>query len=114
MAFRISITDEAEAQLKALSARERRTVEAAVHARLRDLPTIPTKAVKRLRNNSVAEFELRVDDLRVLYDVTDEEVVLLVIGRKVGNTLVVSGEEYHEHQADSPESTRGGPTGDVD
>ena len=114
MAFRITITDEAEAQLKALPARERRTVEAAVLARLRDQPTTPTRAIKRLRTNPVAEFELRVGDLRVLYDVTDEEVVLLIVGRKVGNTLVVSGEEFHEHQGDPPEPAGGGPAGDVD
>ena len=112
MAFRITITDEAEAQLHALSAREQRTLEAAIVARLRDRPTTPTKAIKRLRPNPVAEFELRVGDLRVLYDVADEEVVLLVIGHKVGNTLVVNGEEFHEHQADPPESAGGGPAGD--
>ena len=69
MAFRITITDEADAQLKALSARERRTVEAAILSRLRDQPRTPTKAIKQLRANPVAEFELRVGDFRVLYDV---------------------------------------------
>jgi mRNA-degrading endonuclease RelE of RelBE toxin-antitoxin system len=112
MAFRITITDEAEEQLNALSARERRTLEAAIVARLRDRPTTPTKAIKRLRPNPVAEFELRVGDLRVLYDVEDEEVILLIIGRKIGSTLVVDGEEFHEHQADPPESAGGGPARD--
>ena len=74
----------------------------------------PTKAIKRLRPNPVAEFELRVGDLRVLYDVTDEEVVLLVVGRKIGNTLVVGGEEFHEHQADPPEPAGGGPARDAE
>jgi mRNA-degrading endonuclease RelE of RelBE toxin-antitoxin system len=36
MAFRIAITEEAEKQLNALPTRERRTLEAAVRARLRD------------------------------------------------------------------------------
>jgi len=49
MAFRITITDEAETQLKALSARERGTIEGAILTRLRDQPTTPTKAIKRLR-----------------------------------------------------------------
>ena len=112
MAFRITITDEAEEQLRALPVRERRTLEAAILARLRDQPTMPTKAIKRLRPNPVAEFELRVGALRVLYDVEGEEVVLLIVGRKVGNTLVVAGEEFHEHQADPSESAGGGPAGD--
>lgn len=103
MAFRIAITDEAEAQLNALSARDRKTIEASILARLRARPTTPTRAIKRLRANPVAEYELRVGDFRVLYDVVGEDVVLLIVGHKVGNTLVVSGEEFHEHQGHPPE-----------
>lgn len=114
MVYRIAITDEAEVQWKALPVREQRTVEAAVHARLRDQPTTPTKAIKRLRTNPVAEFELRVGDLRVLYDVEGEDVVLLIVGRKVGNTLIVRGEEFHEHQGGPTEPTGGGSEGDAD
>lgn len=111
MAFRITITDEAEVQLKGLPTREQRTLEAAIIARLRDQPTTLTKAIKRPRPNPVAEFELRVGDLRVLYDVVDEEVILLIIGRKVGNILIVDGEEFHEHQADPTEPPGSGPAG---
>jgi mRNA-degrading endonuclease RelE of RelBE toxin-antitoxin system len=113
MAFQISITDEADAQLHALSAREQRIVEAAVTARLRDQPTIPTKAVRRLRPNPLAEFELRVQDFRVLYNVDRDssEVLLLIVGRKVGNKLIVGGREFHGHRGDPPESTSDGHTG---
>ncbi len=90
------------------------TLEAAILARLRDRPTTLAKAIKRLRPNPLAEFELRAGDLRVLSNVEGEEVVLLVVGRKVGNTLVVGGEEFHEHQGDPPEPTGGGPTGDAE
>jgi len=100
--------------LKDLLAHERQTVESAILARLGDQPTIPTKAIKRLRRNPVAEFELRVGDLRVLYDVEGEEVVLLIIGRKVGNTLVVEGKEFHEHQTHPPEPAGGRPAGDTE
>lgn len=114
MAFRITITREADSQLHDLPAREQRIIEAAVLARLSDQPTTPTKAIKRLRPNPVAEFELRIGDLRVLYNVEADEVVLLVIGRKVGNTLVVSGEEFHEHQGDTTEPPGGGPARDAE
>ena len=110
MAFRITITDEAEAQLRDLPARERRALEASILARLRDRPTTPTRAIKQLRPNLFADFELRAGDLRVLYNVEGEEVVLLIVGRKVGNTLIVGGEEFHEHQANPPEPPGGGPT----
>ena len=114
MAFQITMTREAEAQMRALPVREQRTLETAILARLRDRPTTLTKAIKRLRPNPLAEFELRAGDLRVLYNIEGEEVVLLVVGQKVGNTLVVGGEEFHEHQGDPPEPTGGGPTGDAE
>jgi mRNA-degrading endonuclease RelE of RelBE toxin-antitoxin system len=113
MAFRIIITDDDDMQLKALSAREQRVLQAAILSRLRDHPTTPTKAVKRLRANPVAEFELRVGDFCILYDVVGEEVVLLIVGRKVGNRLIVSGEEFYEHQTDPPQPAGGGPARDA-
>ncbi len=113
MAFRVTITEKADAQLRSLPVRDQRIVEAAVTARLREQPTAPTGAIKRLRPNPLAEFELRVRDLRVLYNVEEEnsEVVLLIVGRKSGNKLIVGGEEFHGHQGDPPESTRDGRSG---
>ena len=61
----------------------------------------PTRAIKRLRPNPFAQFELRAGDLRVLYNVEGSEVVLLVVGRKVGNKLIVKGQEFYGHQ-DNP------------
>jgi len=116
MAFHISITEEADTQLRALPAREQRIVEAAVVARLLDQPAVPTKAIKRLRPNPFAQFELRVRDLRVLYNVEEDtsEVVLLIVGRKVGNKLIVGGEEFHEHRSDPPESAPDSDSGAPD
>jgi hypothetical protein len=37
----------------------------------------------------------------------------LIVGRKVRNTLLVSGEEFHEHQSDPSEQPGGGPAGDA-
>lgn len=103
MGFRITITTEGEAQLRTLTVREQRVIEAAVVARLRDQPTTPSRAIKRLRPNPLAEFELRAGELRVLYNVEGSEVVLLVVGRKVGNTLVVKGEAFHGHHENPTE-----------
>jgi mRNA-degrading endonuclease RelE of RelBE toxin-antitoxin system len=114
MAFQITITADAEQQMRALPAREQRTLEAAILARLQDRPTTPTRAIKRLRPNPLAEHELRVGDLRVLYNVEGNEVVLLVVGRKVGNKLIVGGEEFHGHQDNPPESPGGEPSGDAE
>jgi len=114
MAFQIMITADAESQWRALPVREQRLLEAAIQARLLHQPTTPTKAVKRLRPNPLAEFELRVGHLRVLYNVEGTEVVLLVVGRKVGNRLIVEGEEFYGHQDNPAEPAGGGPPGDAE
>lgn len=101
MAFSIAMTEDAERQFRSLSVREQRILEAAILARLPHAPTTPTKAIKQLRPNPFAEFELRVGDLRALYNVEADEVVVLLVGRKQGNKLIVQGEEFHGHQDDS-------------
>ncbi len=98
MPFQITITEDAERQLRWLTVREQRILEAAIQSRLQHQPTTPTKAIKRLRPNPLAEYELRAEDLRALYNVEGNEVVIVVVGRKVGNILIVEGEEFHGHQ----------------
>ncbi len=114
MAFQITITTDAESQMRALPVREQRILEAAITARLQDRPTMPTRAIKRLRPNPLAEYELRVGDLRVLYNVEGNEVVLLIVGRKVGNKLIVGGQEFYGHQDNPPQSPGGESAGDAE
>jgi mRNA-degrading endonuclease RelE of RelBE toxin-antitoxin system len=101
MAYKITIAEDAERQLRALPVRQQRTLESAIVSRLGDDPTTPTRAIKRLRPNPLVEFELRAGDLRALYNVEEDEVVILIVGKKVGNKLIVEGEEFHGHQ-DNP------------
>ena len=112
MPFRITITDDAERQLRALPVRDQRILEAAIQSRLEHEPTKPTKATKRLRPNLFADFELRAGDLRALYNVDEGEVVVLLVGRKVGNKLIVEGEEFHGHQDNPAEPSGNGPEKD--
>ena len=100
MPFKITITADADRQFRSLPVRDQRILEAAILSRLEHQPATPTKAIKRLRPNPLAEFELRAGDLRVLYDVEEDEVILLLVGRKVRNRLIVAGEEFHGHQDD--------------
>jgi mRNA-degrading endonuclease RelE of RelBE toxin-antitoxin system len=113
MAFRITITEDADRQLRWLLVREQRIVEAAVMARLQHQPLVTTHAIKRLRPNPLAEYELRAGALRVLYNVEDDEVVVLIVGRKVGNKLIVEGEEFHGHQDDPSEQPGNEPPADA-
>lgn len=105
------MTADAESQLRAFSVREQRILEAAILARLLHQPMTPTRAIKKLRPNPFAQFELRVGDLRVLYKVEETEVVLILVGRKKGNKLIVKGEEFHGHQ-DNPTEPAGGESPD--
>jgi mRNA-degrading endonuclease RelE of RelBE toxin-antitoxin system len=114
MPFNITITEDAEKQLRSLPARDQRTLEAAILSRLEHQPTTPTRAIKRLRPNPLAEFELRVGSLRALYNVEGEEVIILIVGRKVGNKLIVEGEEFHGHQDHPAEPPGNGPAKDAE
>ena len=80
MAYRITITREAKAQLQGLPVRERRIISDGVAARLVDQPTCPSKAIKLLRPNPLAGYELRLGDLRIL-DNVDQENLEVVIPR---------------------------------
>jgi mRNA-degrading endonuclease RelE of RelBE toxin-antitoxin system len=112
LAFRITITEEAQSHWRALGARDQRILEAAFQSRLVNQPTVETRAVKKLRPNPLAQFELRIGDLRVLYNVEGSEVVLLVVGRKVGNKLIVKNQEFYAHQDDSIKPAGDKPAGD--
>ena len=113
MPFKITITEDADRQFRALSPRQQRILEAAIQSRLQHQPTTPTRAIKRLRPNPLAEFELRAGDLRVLYNVEGDEIVVLIVGRKVGNKLIVEGEEFHGHQDHPAEPSGNGPEKDT-
>ncbi len=110
MPFKITITQDAERQFRSLTLRQQRILEAAILSRLEHQPTTPTRAIKRLRANPLAEFELRAGDLRALYNVEGDEVVVVLVGRKAANKLIVEGEEFHGHQ-DHPLKPPGDGTG---
>ena len=114
MPYEITITEVADRQLRALSVRDRRTLEAAITTRLQHNPTTPTKAIKRLRPNPLAEYELRAGNLRALYNVEGEDVVILIVGRKAGNKLIVEGEEFHGHQDNPAQPPGEGPQGNAE
>lgn len=108
MPYQIQMTEVAERQFRSMSAREQRILQVAIRSRLLHSPTTPTNAIKQLRPNPIAQFEIRVGDLRVLYNVEGEEVIVVLFGQKQGNLLMVEGEEYHEHENDPPEPSGNG------
>jgi mRNA-degrading endonuclease RelE of RelBE toxin-antitoxin system len=105
MPFQIAITQQAKSQLRGFQAREQRVIEVGIKTHLCDRPAEPSHAIKTLRPNPFATHELRLGDFRVLYNVDndDSKVVILLVGRKVGNALIVEGKEFRGHQSDPTE-----------
>lgn len=102
MAYDIILAPEAVADLRRLSARDRAMVQDAMVVHLRHEPTtISRSRIKRLRKLSHPQYRLRVGDLRVFYDVADEEVQVLAIVAKpdADAWLAKEGQSYEEGSA---------------
>jgi mRNA-degrading endonuclease RelE of RelBE toxin-antitoxin system len=94
--YRIAFTPEAVGDLDQLRKFDARRIVAGIELQLTETPAIPTKNRKRLRPNKLAEWELRIENFRVFYDVIESEVVvrIVTVGSKVGNELFIRGERY--------------------
>jgi len=83
MRFAIILAPEAVEDLDALKANLRATVRAAIEAHLRHEPRKMSRSrIKKLRGVDKPQYRLRVDDIRVFYDVTDNTVEILAIVNK--------------------------------
>ncbi len=88
---------QALAHLRWLPVRQQRMVTDGVRRHLVDNdPRVETRNKFRLRRKSgAADFELRLaEGLRVFYRIGGSETTITVIGRKLGNALIVGGEEF--------------------
>ena len=89
MAYEIVLAPEAVDDLKRLKANVRAAVRAAMEAHLRHEPTKTSRSrIKRLRGIRRPQFRLRVDEVRVFYDVSDEAVEVLAVVAKIGGSLM--------------------------
>jgi mRNA-degrading endonuclease RelE of RelBE toxin-antitoxin system len=94
--FEIRFSEDAERHLKAFPARHRRTLIQAIEEQLTYQPTVSTRNRKQLRANPLATWELRVQEFRVLYNVDEDIVTVIVVAIAVkdGNKFLIEGEEY--------------------
>ena len=78
-----------------LTARQRSIVFDSVEEQLVNEPTAEARNRKEMHPNSLASWELRIGDLRVYYDVTEESqtVTVIAVGIKRGNRVFIGGEE---------------------
>ena len=95
MAFDIEFSDRARENLKEFRKRDQQILVDAIAAKLTDEPDKPTRQRKKLQDNELAPWELRVGDFRVFYDINSDQeiVVVLAIGKKTHNILRIGGEE---------------------
>jgi len=96
MAYTIEFAESVKAQLRELTARQRKTILDSIERQLVHKPLAETRNKKQLRPNPVAPWELCTGDLRVFYEVASAEpdtVRILAVGRKRGNKLYIAGKE---------------------
>lgn len=80
MAFEIILAPEAVNQFQSLPAHIRSRVRDALETHLRHEPTRASRSrIKRLRGLERPQYRLRVDEIRVFYDVTQTQVEVLGI-----------------------------------
>ena len=95
--FEIKFTEEAIEDLQWFKKAERRGyVMGEIETVISLEPTTETRNRKRLRPNELAEWEVRIDDFRVFYDVDQENksVNIAAVGYKEGSQLFIRGKEY--------------------
>jgi mRNA-degrading endonuclease RelE of RelBE toxin-antitoxin system len=100
--YRIDYSPAAEEHLRALTARQRAIIFDTIDEQLRDQPAIETRNRKPMRPNPLAPWELRIGELRAYYDVHEHHVVedkmeprvlILAVGIKRRNRIIIGGEE---------------------
>lgn len=94
--FRIEFTPEALGDLQSFRRYDQAQVVAGIEEQLLHQAAEPSRNRKRLRSNQLAEWELRIMEFGVFYDVDLGESLVKIeaIGYKDGGTLYVHGEEY--------------------
>lgn len=83
MRFEILLAPEAVEDLRRLKANERAAVREALETHLRHEPTKTSRSrIKRLRGLSRPQYRLRVEEVRVFYDISGATVEVLAIVAK--------------------------------
>ncbi len=94
--FQIDFTHEAIEDLKSFRRFDQERIVRAIESQLPTQATTPSRNRKPLRPNELSQWELRVGDFRVFYDVEATEAVVTVkaVGEKQGDKLILRGEEF--------------------
>lgn len=94
--LRFAFTPSALDDIAWFRAPQRKAILQGIEDQLAHEPDVETRNRKRLRPNAVAEWELRVGEFRVFYDVDTKQstVEIKTVGIKEANLLRVRGKEF--------------------
>ena len=92
--YQVEYSPAAVRHLRSLRAADRAWVIDAVDSRLVHEPEAASRNRKKLRENPIADWALRVGHLRIYYEVKDESVLIIAIGVKNRETVYVEGEPF--------------------
>jgi mRNA-degrading endonuclease RelE of RelBE toxin-antitoxin system len=104
MAWQVEVKEAALDHLRWFGKRTGRLILRKALERLCADPLADTRNMKTLRPNPVAQREIRLfGKYRVLFSVDEQEkqATIILVGEKRGNTLLVCGEEFSDHESDS-------------
>ena len=89
--YTIELTRDALDDMKSLRKHQQRALLDGIDEQLRREPTVEARNRKRLRPNPVAEWELRLGNLRVFYNVIVDDLIVSIeaVGFKLGNLLFI-------------------------
>ena len=92
--YQIQVTEDAKLDLSYYTAFERKIIVSQIRAQLSEQPEFQTKNRKKLRENPVGSWELRIGKFRIFYEVKDAKTVTIVsVGHKDNNILLIRGKD---------------------
>ncbi|MBI1831312.1 MAG: type II toxin-antitoxin system RelE/ParE family toxin [Planctomycetes bacterium] len=94
MPFHIDFSRRALENLKGLRKGHQQIIVDAIDRQLHHQPDSPARQRKKLQDNELAPWELRIGDFRVFYDIDFDNnvVIILAIGKKTHNILRIGDE----------------------
>ena len=106
MSWTVNLKESVIADLRWFGKRDSRMLLKEAEQQLSSDPLRESRNMKMLRPNPVAERELRMfGKYRVLFNLEEEteEVTIILVGEKRGNSLFVQGQEFTGHESDPSE-----------
>jgi mRNA-degrading endonuclease RelE of RelBE toxin-antitoxin system len=91
--FTVNITPSARADIRSFKVYEQHIIASGIRTFLTRDALVETDRRKLLEPNSLAPWELRIDNYRVFYDVEDDTVHILAVDHKDHNDLYVRGKK---------------------